>query len=195
MAFQLPALPWAKNGLAPHISEETINYHYGKHHATYVTKLNGLVEGTENAKKDLADLVKTTDGGLFNNAAQHWNHSFYWNSLSPSGGGEPKGAIKAAIEQDFGSFQKFKDDFSANAAGHFGSGWVWLVKGTDGKLKIHQTHDAGNPLRDGAGVPLLTCDVWEHAYYVDYRNDRPSYVKAWWNLVNWDFANNNLAKA
>lgn len=195
MAFQLPPLPYPKDALKPHISPETLDFHYGKHHAAYVTKLNGLVKGTDWESKSLDELLKKAEGPMFNNAAQIWNHTFYWKSMKPNGGGEPTGAIKAKIEEDFGSFEKFKTDFSAAAAGHFGSGWAWLLLGGDRKLKIHQTHDAGNPIRDGGGTPLLTCDVWEHAYYIDYRNDRAGYIKAWWNTINWDFANENLAAA
>jgi len=193
MAHVLPALPWEKNALAPHISEETIDFHYGKHHQGYVTKLNATLNGSGKENKSLEDLIKTESGGLFNLAAQTWNHTFYWQSLSPNGGGVPSGAIADKINESFGSFDKFKEEFSAAAAGHFGSGWAWLVLGGDGKLKITQTHDAGCPLQDGSGKPIITCDVWEHAYYIDYRNARPEYIKAWWNLVNWDFANKNLA--
>lgn len=159
----------------------------------YVTKLNNMITGTEWDSKNLEDMIKTGEGGIFNNAAQIWNHSFYWKSMKQNGGEEPTGLIKNQIDKDFGSFEKFKDEFSLNAAGHFGSGWVWLTYSSDKKLRIVQTHDAGCPLKDtGLGTPLLTCDVWEHAYYVDYRNDRAAYIKAWWNLVNWDFANENL---
>lgn len=186
-------LPYDKKALAPHISEETLDYHYGKHHATYVAKLNGLVKDTPLASKSLDELVMTADGGIFNNAAQHWNHSFYWKSMAPSGKNTPTGAIADKINQDFGSFEKFKEQFSAVCAGHFGSGWAWLVLNKSGKLEIVQTHDAGNPLRDGTGKPILTCDVWEHAYYIDYRNARPQYIAAWWNLVNFEFANQNLS--
>jgi Fe-Mn family superoxide dismutase len=190
MAFTLPELPYSKDALAPHISERTLSFHYGKHHQAYVTKLNAAIEGTDLADKSLEELVKTQKGGVFNNAAQVWNHTFYWNSMSPSGGGEPKGAIADAIKQSFGSFDAFKEKFSTSAAGHFGSGWAWLVMDA-GKLAIVDTHDAGNPITEGK-KPVLTCDVWEHAYYLDYQNARPDYIKAWWNLVNWDFANKNL---
>jgi len=191
MAFTLPPLPWAKDALKPHISPETIDFHYGKHHQAYVTKLNGLLQNTPDASKTLEDLVKTKDGAVFNNAAQVWNHTFYWNGLKPNGGA-PTGKVAELINRDFGSYDKFKEDFLNNCIGHFGSGWVWLLLDSAGKLKIHQTHDAGNPIRDQAGSPLLTCDVWEHAYYVDYRNDRGSYVKSWFNLINWDFVNKNI---
>jgi Fe-Mn family superoxide dismutase len=190
MAFELPPLPFAKNALAPHISEETLEFHYGKHHNAYVTNLNKLTAGTPNESKSLEELVMSAEGGLFNNAAQVWNHTFYWNSMSPNGGGEPTGAIAKAINDNFGSFAEFKEKFSAACAGQFGSGWAWLVKSGD-KLEIVQTANAGCPITEDK-KPILTCDVWEHAYYVDYRNARPKYVEAWWNLVNWDFANKNL---
>jgi len=191
MAFTLPELPYAKDALAPHISAETLEFHHGKHHAAYVAKLNALTEGTDNAGKSLEELIKSTSGGLFNQAAQVWNHTFYWHSMSPNGGGAPSGKIADAINEAFGSFDAFKEKFTAEAAGHFGSGWAWLVKDADGKLSITSTHDAGNPMTDGL-TPIITCDVWEHAYYVDQRNARPKYIEAWWNLVNWDFANANL---
>ena len=191
MAFTLPELPYAKDALSPHISAETLDFHHGKHHQAYVTKLNSLVEADSSlAGKSLEELIRTTKGGVFNQAAQVWNHTFYWNSMSPSGGGEPTGAIADAIKQSFGGFSDFKERFSAAAAGHFASGWAWLVKDGD-KLEIVDLHDAGNPLTLGK-TPILTCDVWEHAYYVDYRNARPKYVEAWWNLVNWDHANRQL---
>jgi Fe-Mn family superoxide dismutase len=192
--FTLPDLPYAKDALAPSISQETLEYHHGKHHAGYVAKLNAAVAGTEWEGKSLEDIVKTASpGGMFNSAAQHWNHSFYWQSMAPNAGGNPTGAIADAINRDFGSFEAFKEQFSAVAAGHFASGWAWLVQDNDGKLKIVDTHDAANPMRDGL-KPILTCDVWEHAYYVDYRNRRADYVKAWWDLINWEFANQNLSK-
>ncbi|MCA9553765.1 MAG: superoxide dismutase [Myxococcales bacterium] len=191
MAFTLPELPYSKDALAPHISAETLEYHHGKHHAKYVETLNSLTEGTDNANKSLEELIKSTSGKLFNQAAQVWNHTFYWNCLSPNGGGAPTGKIADAINEAFGSFETFKEKFSAEAAGHFGSGWAWLVKDAAGKLSIVGSHDAGNPMTSGL-TPVLTCDVWEHAYYVDYRNARPNYIAAWWNLVNWDFANKNL---
>ncbi|MCB9693026.1 MAG: superoxide dismutase [Alphaproteobacteria bacterium] len=192
MTHELPALPYASDALEPHISAETLSFHHGKHHAAYVSKLNAAVDATPALQgKSLEELVKTTSGGVFNNAAQTWNHTFYWHSMSPTGGGEPTGAIKAAIDRDFGSFAKFKEAFTNEAATHFGSGWAWLVKNGAGKLEIVSTHDAGCPLTDGK-TPILTCDVWEHAYYVDRRNARPAYIDAWWALVNWDFANENL---
>ena len=192
MAFELPALPYEKNALEPHISAETLEYHYGKHHNTYVTKLNGLVEGTDNANKSLEDIIKSASGPLFNNAAQVWNHTFYWHCLSPNGGGEPTGAAKEAIEKAFGSFDDFKKEFNDKAANNFGSGWTWLVEKADGSVAIANTSNAETPLT-GADKPVLTVDVWEHAYYIDYRNSRPNYLEAFWNLVNWDFVNENLA--
>jgi superoxide dismutase, Fe-Mn family len=188
---KLPQLPWAKEALAPHISVETIDYHYGKHHATYVANLNKLIPGTEFAEASLEDIIKKSSGGIFNNAAQVWNHTFYWNSLSPKGGGEPTGALADAIVKSFGSFASFKEKMTNAAITQFGSGWAWLVKNTDGSLAIEQTGNAGTPLKDGK-KPLLTVDVWEHAYYIDYRNARAAYVEAFWKLVNWDFASQNL---
>lgn len=191
MAFSLPELPYSKDALAPHISTETLEFHYGKHHQGYVNKLNAAVEGTDMAEKSLEEIVKSASGGVFNNAAQVWNHTFYWHSLSPNGGGEPTGDIKAAIEKDFGGFDKFKEEFNKKAAGQFGSGWAWLVKTPQGKLEITTTANADTPLTTD-NKALLTCDVWEHAYYIDYRNDRAKYLEHFWNLVNWDFANKNL---
>ncbi len=185
MAFSLPELPYAKNALEPHISAETLEYHYGKHHKTYVDKLNGLVEGTDMADKSLEDIIRNSSGGLFNNAAQVWNHSFYWECLSPNGGGTPTGTLADLIQRDFGSFDQFVEKFNESAVGNFGSGWTWLVQNPDGKLAIVNTDDAETPLT-GEAKPLLTCDVWEHAYYVDYRNARPKYLEAFWQLVNWD---------
>ena len=192
MAFTLPELPYAKDALAPHISAETLEFHHGKHHQAYVTNLNKLVEADASlAGKSLEDIIRAAKpGALFNNAAQVWNHTFYWNSMRPGGGGEPTGAIKAAIDKSFGSFGAFKEQFSAKAVGHFASGWAWLVKNGD-KLEIIDTHDAGTPITMDR-KPILTCDVWEHAYYVDYRNARAKYVESWWNLVNWDHANKQL---
>lgn len=192
MSFELPALPYEKNALEPHISAETLEYHYGKHHNTYVTNLNNLTKGSENESKSLEEIIKSASGGLFNNAAQVWNHTFYWNCLSPTGGGAPSGALAEAINEAFGSFEAFKEKFSTSAATNFGSGWTWLVKGGDGKLAIVNTSNAGCPITDGV-TPILTCDVWEHAYYIDYRNARPKYLEAFWNLVNWDFAAHNFA--
>ncbi len=192
MAFELPELPYARGALAPHISEETLDYHYGKHHAAYVDKLNAAIDGTDLADQSLEDIIKGAEGGLFNNAAQVWNHTFYWHSLSPNGGGEPEGALAEAITASFGSVAEFKEQFSASAAGNFGSGWTWLVQNADGTLAIVNTDDAETPLTSDGVTPLLTCDVWEHAYYIDYRNARPKYLEAFWALVNWEFAASNL---
>jgi len=187
----LPALPYANNALAPHISPETIEYHYGKHHRAYVDNLNKLIPGTEFDAMPLEDIIRKASGPVFNNAAQVWNHSFYWNCLSPTGGGEPAGTLAAAITGNFGSLAQFKEKFTGTAVSHFGSGWAWLVKNDDGSIAIEATGNAGNPLKDGK-KPLLTCDVWEHAYYIDYRNARAKYVEAFWNLVNWQFVAKNL---
>ena len=192
MAFELPALPYAKDALAPHISEETLDFHYGKHHQTYVTNLNNLVPGTEFEGLSLEELVMKTSGGLFNNAAQVWNHTFYWNCLSPNGGGAPSGDLASAINDAFGSFDAFKEEFTKCAVTTFGSGWAWLVKDSSGKLSLVSSSNAACPLTDGL-TPILTCDVWEHAYYIDYRNARPKYLEAFWNLVNWEFAAANFA--
>ena len=190
MEHKLPSLPWAKDALAPHISAETIEYHYGKHHAAYVANLNKLIAGTEFADLSLEDIVKKSSGGIFNNSAQVWNHTFYWNCLSPKGGGEPSGALADAIKKDFGSFATFKEKLTNAAVTQFGSGWAWLVKNPNGSLAVEQTGNAATPLKDGKRA-LLTVDVWEHAYYIDYRNARPSYVEAFWKVVNWDFAAEN----
>lgn len=194
MVHELPALPYAKNALEPHISQETLEYHYGKHHQTYVTNLNNLVKGTEYENLGLEDIIMKASrpSPLFNNAAQIWNHTFYWNCLSPEGGGEPSGALGQAITGKFGSFASFKEEFSKAAVTLFGSGWAWLVKNADGSLELMGTSNAGLPMTDGKKA-LLTCDVWEHAYYIDYRNARPKYVEAFWNLVNWDFASKQFA--
>ena len=191
MEHKLPELPYAKTALAPHISAETLEYHYGKHHATYVANLNKLIAGTEFVDLSLEDIVKKSSGGIFNNSAQVWNHSFYWNCLSPKGGGEPSGALADAIAKNFTSFAAFKEKLTNAAITQFGSGWAWLVKNPDGSLAVEQTSNAGTPLKDGK-KPLLTVDVWEHAYYIDYRNARPKYLEAFWNLVNWEFAGANL---
>jgi Fe-Mn family superoxide dismutase len=193
MSHVLPPLPYALDALQPHISAETLELHHGKHHQTYVTNLNNLVPGTEFEGMSLEDIVrKAPAGGIFNNAAQVWNHTFYWNSLSPNGGGEPSGALADAINASFGSFEAFKEAFTKTAVTTFGSGWAWLVKNADGSLALVSTSNAATPLTAGQ-TPLITCDVWEHAYYVDYRNLRPKYVEAFWNLVNWDFAASNFA--
>ena len=186
MEHKLPELPYALDALQPHISQETLEYHYGKHHQTYVTNLNNLINGTEFADASLEDIIRKSSGGIFNNAAQVWNHSFYWNCLSPNGGGAPTGALAAAIDEAFGSFDAFKEKFSQTAITTFGSGWGWLIKNANGRLELVSTSNAGNPMTNGQ-TPLLTCDVWEHAYYIDYRNARPKYVESFWSLVNWDF--------
>lgn len=192
MEHKLPELPYSNDALAPHISAETIEYHYGKHHNAYVTKLNAAIGGTEYAEMSLEDIIMKAEGGLFNNAAQVWNHTFYWNSLSPNGGGAPTGAVADAINKKWGSFDKFKEEFNAKAGGNFGSGWTWLVKDGSGNLDILNTDDADTAMKHNM-TAILTCDVWEHAYYIDYRNARPKYLEGFWNLVNWDFANQNLA--
>ena len=191
MAFSLPPLPYEMNALEPHISSETLEFHYGKHHQTYVNNLNGLVEGTDNASKSLEEIIMSSDGGLFNNAAQVWNHTFYWNCMGPNGGGNPTGSTADAINQTFGSFDNFKDQFSKSAATNFGSGWTWLVKNSSGTVEIQNTSNAGCPMTSG-NKAVLTIDVWEHAYYVDKRNARPAYIESWWNLVNWDYVNSQL---
>ncbi len=193
MPIELPALPYARDALAPTISEETIDYHYGKHHQAYVTNLNKMIEGTDQASASLEEIIRNSEGGVFNNAAQVWNHTFYWNSLSPNGGGEPTGALATAINSAFGSFDEFKAKFTASATGNFGSGWTWLVKNGAGELEIVNTGNAGTPITDASITPLLTVDVWEHAYYVDYRNARPEYLKNFWELANWEFASANYA--
>ena len=190
MLHKLPELPYKKNKLEPYISAETLEYHYGKHHQAYVTNLNNLIAGTDFENSSLEEIVKNAQGGLFNNAAQVWNHSFYWKSLDPNGGGKPKNAVADAIVKSFGSFDNFKAQFSKNAVTNFGSGWTWLVKEGD-ELAIMNTNNADSALAHGK-TALLTIDVWEHAYYIDYRNARPKYVDAYWNLVNWDYANKNL---
>lgn len=191
MAFELPNLPFAKNELAPFLTEETFDYHHGKHHAAYVANLNKLIEGTDFAGMKLEEIIRQADGGIFNNAAQHFNHSFFWNCLSPKGGGKPTGDLLGAIEKDFGSFEQFKEKFGAAAATLFGSGWAWLAKDAAGKLEILQMSNAGTPIREGK-TPLLTIDVWEHAYYVDFRNARPKFIEGFWNVVNWEFVQKNL---
>ena len=200
MAFTLPDLPYAKDALAPHISSETLDFHHGKHHNAYVNNLNGLVEGTDMASKSLEDIIQDTAGkadkaGIFNNAAQIWNHTFYWQSMRPNGGGAPTGKLAEMIDRDFGSFDAFKDAFAKAGATQFGSGWAWLVL-ADGKLDVRKTLNAETPLTEAGVTPLLTMDVWEHAYYLDHQNARPKYIETFLNeLVNWDFANQNLADA
>ncbi len=191
MAFTLPPLPYAMDSLEPHISAETLEYHYGKHHQTYVNNLNKLVEGTEYANMAIEEVIKKSTGAIFNNAAQAWNHTFYWNCLSPNGGGEPRGALLKAINDNFNSFNEFKEKFSQTAITTFGSGWAWLTQDNQGKLHLASTSNAGTPMTEGV-TALLTCDVWEHAYYIDYRNARPTYLEAFWNLVNWDFVSQNF---
>ena len=195
MAFELPPLPYAKDALAPHMSEQTLNFHHGKHHQTYVNNLNGLIEGTQYANSSLEEIILAAEpGGLFNNAAQSWNHTFFWSCMTPGGGGEPDGDLKTAIEGSFGSVDEFLQTFTDKAKTLFGSGWTWLAKGDDG-LEVLQTKDADLPLKHGK-TALLTIDVWEHAYYLDYQNARPAYIETWLaNLVNWEFAAANLAKS
>jgi Fe-Mn family superoxide dismutase len=187
---ELPALSYAADALQPHISAETLEFHYGKHHATYVDKLNGMIPGTEFESAALEEIIQKASGSIFNNAAQIWNHCFYWNCLSPNGGGAPDSGLGEAIDKAFGSFEAFKERFTAAAIDNFGSGWTWLVKNSSGALEIVNTDDAGNPMTAGHH-PLLTCDVWEHAYYIDYRNKRPDYLAAFWQLVNWEFVAGN----
>lgn len=192
MAFKLPDLPYAKDALAPYISAETLEFHHGKHHAAYLNRLNELIANTDKASASLEDIIrKAGPGALFNQAAQHFNHSFYWNCLKPHGGGEPGGKLGDAIKQAFGGFEQFKKQFTDACVGQFGSGWAWLVRKADGSLAIYSTPNAETPLTRN-DTPILTCDVWEHAYYIDYRNARPAYVQAFWNVVNWDFASANL---
>ena len=192
MTHELPALPYALDALAPTLSQETMEYHYGKHHQTYVTNLNNLIPGTEFEAMSLEDIIMKSSGGVFNNAAQVWNHTFYWNCLSPNGGGAPTGALAAAIDAKFGSFEEFKKLFNQSGATNFGSGWTWLVKNADGSLEIFNTSNAGTPMTSGKQA-LLTLDVWEHAYYIDYRNARPKYLETMWQIVNWDFVAANYA--
>jgi Fe-Mn family superoxide dismutase len=193
MVHELPPLPYAKDALEPHISAETLEYHYGKHHQTYVNNLNNLIPGSEYEDMPLVDIImKAPAGGVFNNAAQVWNHTFYWNCLSPNGGGEPTGPLADAIAAKWGSFEAFREAFTKNAVTTFGSGWGWLVKNPDGSLDLASTSNAGTPMTSGQKA-LLTCDVWEHAYYIDYRNARPKYVENFWNLVNWDFVSEQFA--
>jgi len=191
MAFELPPLPYAMDALEPFISKRTLEFHYGKHHQAYVNNLNNLVPETEFEGKSLEDIIKSSAGGVFNNGAQVWNHTFYWNCLAPNAGGVPTGTVEDAIVASFGSFDSFKDQFSKAAATLFGSGWAWLVKTPAGKLEIIQESNAGNPLKDGH-TPLLTCDVWEHAYYIDKQNRRPDYISDFWNLVNWSVVKDKI---
>ena len=192
MEHKLPALPYAINALAPHYSQEAFEYHHGKHHNAYVVNLNNLQKGTEFEAMTLEEIVKKSSGGVYNNAAQIWNHTFFWSCMKPAGGGEPSGALAAAINAKWGSYAAFKEAFTESAVGNFGSGWTWLVKKSDGSVDISNTSNAATPIT-GTDKPLLTCDVWEHAYYIDYRNARPKYMEAFWNLVNWEFAAKNFA--
>jgi Fe-Mn family superoxide dismutase len=192
MAIELPPLPFERTALEPHISAETLDYHHGKHHQTYVTNVNNLIKGTEFESQPLEDIVRKASGGLFNNAAQVWNHTFYWQSLSPRGGGDPSGKLADAIVKAFGSLDKFREEFSKTAIGTFGSGWAWLVQRPDGSLGLVSTANAATPLT-GTDRALLTCDVWEHAYYIDYRNARPKYLEAFWKLVNWEHAASRMS--
>ena len=189
--YKLPPLPYALDALEPHMSAETLEFHHGKHHKTYVEKLNELIEGTRYAGLPLEEIIRMSKDKIFNNAAQTWNHTFFWNCLSPDGGGEPKGELAKAIDASFGSLDAFKDKFTSAAVEHFGSGWAWLVRNDAGALSIVTTADAETPIT-GSGRSLLTCDVWEHAYYIDYRNERPKFLKAFWEIVNWEFAARNL---
>ena len=191
MEHKLPELPYDKNALEPHISAETLEYHHGKHHATYVEKLNELIKGTAHEKQPLVEIVMTAEDGIFNNAAQHWNHSFFWQCLSPKGGGEPTGEIAERITQQWGTFTKFKEEFSTEATEEFGSGWIWLMINKENKLQIMTAPDAETPMAAGMKA-VLTLDVWEHAYYIDYRNERPEFIEAFWEIVNWDFVNLNI---
>jgi Fe-Mn family superoxide dismutase len=192
MEHTLPPLPYPMNGLQPHISQETLEFHYGKHHQAYLTNMNNMIKGTEMENAPLDEIVKKSSGGLFNNAAQVWNHNFYWQCMKPNGGGAPGGTLLAAINAKWGTFDKFKEEFSKSCVGNFGSGWTWLVKKPDGSVDIVNTSNAATPLTT-ADKALLTCDVWEHAYYIDYRNARAKYVELFWNLVNWDFAAKNFS--
>ena len=191
MNHELPVLPYDRDALAPVISAETLDYHYGKHHQTYVTNLNNLITGTEYESSSLEDIIRSADGGIFNNAAQVWNHTFYWNCLSPTGGGEPSGSLADAITTRFGSFDVFRETFIKSATTNFGSGWTWLVKSAEGELDIVNTSNAANPMTDGL-IPLMTIDVWEHAYYIDYRNARPKYLDEIWKIINWEFIEANF---
>jgi len=192
MEHTLPVLPYAIDALQPHMSKETLEFHHGKHHQTYVTNLNNLVKGTEFEQASLVDIVKRSSGPVFNNAAQIWNHTFFWNCLTPTTSGHPSGALAAAIDAKWGSLGAFQEAFTKSALGNFGSGWTWLVKKADGSVDIVNTSNAATPL-SGADVPLLTCDVWEHAYYIDHRNRRPDFLAAYWKLTNWTFAEHNYA--
>ena len=192
MQHELPSLPYALDALEPHMSRETLEFHHGKHHKTYVDKLNELIKGSPFEKATLEEIVRRSDGAIFNNAAQHWNHTFFWNCMAPKAGGKPSGPLLKAIESAFGSFDDFKEEFGTAAAELFGPGWAWLVKRDDGSLAIEPMEDADTPLASG-GRAVLTLDVWEHAYYIDYRNSRPDFISAFWKIVNWEFAARNYA--
>lgn len=191
MKFELPDLPYEKDALEPYISKETLEYHHGKHHKAYVEKLNKLIEGTSFEKRSVADIIQQSSGDIFNNAAQVWNHTFYWHCMSPQKGQQPQGRLSDKLKSEFGSFDEFKKRFAEAAVANFGSGWTWLVKNSNGTLSIVNTDDADTPIHTG-GNPILTCDVWEHAYYIDYRNARAKYVEAFWNVVNWKFVQENF---
>jgi Fe-Mn family superoxide dismutase len=191
MEHKLPELPYAKDALQPHMSSETFDYHYSKHHQAYVTNLNNLIKGTKFENMSLEEIIMSSEGGVFNNSAQVWNHTFFWNCLAPNAGGNPTGAIADKINAKWGSFDKFKEEFTKSAVGNFGSGWTWLVLNKAGELEIVNTSNAGTPMTAGHKA-LMTVDVWEHAYYIDYRNARPNFLNAFWNLVNWKFVNSNL---
>ncbi|MCW5588596.1 MAG: superoxide dismutase [Fe] [Legionellales bacterium] len=193
MAFELPPLPYPMNALEPHLSKETLEYHYGKHHQAYVNNLNNLIPSTNYEGLTLEEIIMKSTGGVFNNAAQIWNHTFFWHCLTPEGKGKPSGALLEAINKTFGSFEKFQESFNKTAIGTFGSGWAWLVKNKQGSLELISTSNAGTPMTEHKKA-LLTCDVWEHAYYIDYRNARPKYVETFWKLVNWDFVEKNFAE-
>lgn len=190
MEHKLPELPYQKNALEPYISAETLEFHYGKHHKAYVTKLNELIKGTKFEYMPLEEVVLSADGPIFNNAAQIWNHTFFWSCMTPNGGGNPTGKVATSIDQKWGSFDKFKEEFSKSAVSNFGSGWTWLVMNKENKLEIWNSNNANTPKTQGFKA-LMTLDVWEHAYYIDYRNERPKFVEAFWNVVNWDFVNKN----
>lgn len=192
MSCELPDLPYKLNALEPYISQETLKYHHGRHHRAYVDKLNKLIKGTPFEEKPLEEIMMQSEGGIFNNAAQSWNHAFYWHCVSPEGGGDPSGDLTSAIKEHFGSLEKFKEEFANSANNHFGSGWVWLVKDRNGQLEVLSTVNAHNPMTTDAKKPLLTCDVWEHAYYIDTRNDRPKYIDNFWHIVNWNFVTKNF---
>ena len=190
MEHKLPPLPYSLNGLEPYISKETLEFHYGKHHQAYVTNLNNQIKNTEYENESLENIIKKSSGGVFNNAAQVWNHTFFWHCMKPNGGGQPNGALADAINAKWQSFDRFKEEFTKNCVSNFGSGWTWLVKKADGSLDIVNTSNAATPLT-GSDKPLMTCDVWEHAYYIDYRNARAKFIEAFWNVVNWDFVSSN----